>query len=111
MTRHDDGFTLIELMVAITITLVLLGIVPRVLEATTHGADYAQGTSAAAAQALTLVQELESRVESASRNLPAHPDDDGRPDRCVGIRCAGADHCLWNVLMGSVDAEHIHAHA
>jgi prepilin-type N-terminal cleavage/methylation domain-containing protein len=64
---NDDGFTLIELMVAITITLVLLAMVPSVMEAVTHGADYAQGTSAAAAQALTLVQELESRVESASQ--------------------------------------------
>ncbi|MDR3649833.1 MAG: prepilin-type N-terminal cleavage/methylation domain-containing protein, partial [Acidimicrobiales bacterium] len=63
----DDGFTLIELMVAITITLSLLALVPTVMQAVTHGADYAQGTSAGAAQALTLVQELESRVESASQ--------------------------------------------
>lgn len=64
---NDDGFTLIELMVAITITLVLLALVPSVMQAVTHGADYTQGTTAGAAQALTLVQELESRVESASQ--------------------------------------------
>ncbi len=63
----DDGFTLIELMVAITITLVLLAMVPTVMESVSHGAAYSQGVAAGAGQALTLVQELESRVESASQ--------------------------------------------
>jgi len=67
-SRPDDaGFTLIELMVAITITLVLLALVPTVMESVSHGAAYSQGVAAGASQALTLVQELESRVESASQ--------------------------------------------
>ena len=64
---HDDGFTLIELAVAMTITLVLLAMIPLVIEAASDATAYSQGLSAGAAQARTAVQEMTLRVESASQ--------------------------------------------
>lgn len=65
--RGERGFSLVELMVAIGVTLVLLAIVPRALTAITDANAYSQGTSAAAFQARNAVQQLTYRVQSAKQ--------------------------------------------
>ena len=62
-----EGFTLVELMVAITITIVLLAMVPFVIQAVSDSAAYSQGTAAASTQARTAFQEMQNRVQSASQ--------------------------------------------
>ncbi len=63
----SDGFTLIELMMAMTVTLILLLMVPVAIKAVTDTSAYSQGTSAGSAQVRTAIEDLQSRVESASQ--------------------------------------------
>jgi type II secretory pathway pseudopilin PulG len=63
----EDGFTLVELMVAIGVTLALLALLPVVIQAITDTASFSQGTSAGSAQATNAIEQLKSRVESASQ--------------------------------------------
>ena len=64
---HEDGFSLIELMVAMGVALLLLAIVPRVIQSVADANSYAQGVTAGSAALANVVQELEPRVESASQ--------------------------------------------
>lgn len=63
----NDGFTLIELAMAMTVTLILLLMVPIAIQAVNDASAYSQGTAAGAVQARTAVENLESRLESASQ--------------------------------------------
>ncbi len=67
--RHagSDGFTLIELAMAMTVTLILLFMVPVAIKAVTDSSAYTQGTAAGSAQVRTALEDLQSRVESASQ--------------------------------------------
>jgi prepilin-type N-terminal cleavage/methylation domain-containing protein len=65
--RGDRGFTLIEIVVAIGVTLTLLALVPVVIQAVSDAAAFSQGTSAGGAQSINAIEQLESRVESASQ--------------------------------------------
>jgi hypothetical protein len=64
---NAEGFTLVELAMALAVTMILMAVVPTVIAAVSDGTAYTQGTSAGSAQARTAVQELTSRVESASQ--------------------------------------------
>ena len=64
---NSDGFTLIELGMAMTVTLILLLMVPVAIQAVSDAGAYSQGTAAGAAQARTAIEDLQSRVESASQ--------------------------------------------
>jgi len=63
----SDGFTLIELAMAMTVTLILLLMVPVAIKAVTDSSAYSQGTAAGSAQVRTALEDLQSRVESASQ--------------------------------------------
>jgi len=63
----SEGFTLIELAMAMVITLILLLMVPVAIQAVSDATGYSQGTAAGAAQARAAVEDLQSRVESASQ--------------------------------------------
>jgi len=65
--RTDEGFTLVELMVAMTVTMLLLAILPSLIETVSNSNSYAQGTTTASIQVRTAVQDLEFRVESSSQ--------------------------------------------
>ena len=65
--RDSDGMTLIELVMALAVTMTLLSGVPRVIQAVSDASAYAQGTAAGTAQARTAVQDLGYRVQSASQ--------------------------------------------
>lgn len=67
MGRGDEGFTLIELAVALLITMILLTVVPSVISAVSDANSYARGTTAGSVQARTAIQDLEYRVQSASQ--------------------------------------------
>jgi hypothetical protein len=54
-------------MVALSVTMILLAVVPRVIQSVSDAAAHSQGTSAGAVQARTAVQQLEYRVQSASQ--------------------------------------------
>jgi prepilin-type N-terminal cleavage/methylation domain-containing protein len=65
--RGSDGFTLIELMMAMTVTLILLLMVPVAIKGVTDASAYSQGTVTGSAQVRTAIENLQSRVESASQ--------------------------------------------
>ena len=66
--RHDeDGFSLIELIVAMGIALLLLTIVPIVIQSVSDANSYSQGVTAGSTGLANAVQELEPRVQSASQ--------------------------------------------
>jgi prepilin-type N-terminal cleavage/methylation domain-containing protein len=63
----ESGFTMIELAVALTLTLILLSAVPVIITALSDASRYSQGISSGGTQARTAIQQLESRVQSASQ--------------------------------------------
>jgi prepilin-type N-terminal cleavage/methylation domain-containing protein len=65
--RDADGFTLIELSIALVITMILLTVVPSVIAAVSDANSYARGTTAGSVQARTAIQDLQYRVQSASQ--------------------------------------------
>jgi prepilin-type N-terminal cleavage/methylation domain-containing protein len=66
--RSDSsGFTLVELVVAMALTLVVVALLPRILETTMTATSSAQGTATGAAQAELAIQNLDAQVASASQ--------------------------------------------
>jgi len=59
--------TLIELALALAVTMTLMSVVPRVIVAVSDAASYAQGTAAGSVQARQAVMDLGYRVQSASQ--------------------------------------------
>lgn len=67
LRRDAEGFTLIELAIALLITMMLLTIVPSVIAAVSDANSYATGTTAGSVQARTAIQDLQYRVQSATQ--------------------------------------------
>ena len=67
--NRDDssGFTLIELVVAMAITLLVMSAVPSIIEAMTTASSTAEGTAIASEQAQLATDNLDSQVASASQ--------------------------------------------
>lgn len=65
--RDSEGFTLIELAIALLITMMLLTIVPSAISAVSDANSYAKGTTTGSVQARAAVQDLQYRVQSATQ--------------------------------------------
>lgn len=60
-----SGFTLIELVITMAITLTVLALLPPLLETTTTASDAAKGTATAQAQVSLAIQNLDNQISSA----------------------------------------------